>query len=376
MKYFDHAATSPIDDDALLTYVKVSKEFFGNTNSLHDAGGAANSLLEQCRAELANILAVNKRGIYFTSGGTESNIIAIYALLSAKKHSGNHIITSLGEHSSIMNIMKRLETEGFRISYLPFTSNGTIDVEAFKKEITPETVLAIIQNGNSEIGTIQPIREIARICKNEKIYFHTDCVQTFGKIDLKPVATIVDSLSISGHKFNGPKGVGALFIHPAIATKPLFPNGTHERGVRSGTVNLPGIAAMTVAAQKSVQQLNINKEHYKKLRQSFLTYLQPINDRTRVFGSTSDEQLPGIVGLAITGIEGQWIMLECNRLGFAISTGSACQVGKQALANSMLALKVNKQTSKEFIRISFGTDTTVEDVKQLADSLIHIVSGK
>lgn len=375
MKYFDYAATCPIDDEALQVYVDVSKQIYGNPNSLHDIGGAASALLKQCRAQLANMLHIEKRGIYFTSGGTESNVLAISAVIAEKKKLGNHIVTSLGEHPSILNMMKRLEKEGFRVTYLPFTKRGTIDVQSFQEALTEQTIFAAIQHGNSEIGSVQPIDKLAQICEEKHIHLHSDCVQTFGKLDLQSITAFADSFSISGHKFSGPKGVGALYIKPSIRIQPPIPDGTHEFGLRAGTVNVPAIAAMTQAATKVVDQQLNTFAHFVQLRQAFIRYLQPIQSYITIFGATNDEQLPGIIGLAIHGIEGQWVMLECNRHGFAISTGSACQVGQQVPTPTMQALDhfyPQEKYAKEFIRISFGKNTTTNDVKHLADCLIGV----
>ncbi|WP_318508948.1 aminotransferase class V-fold PLP-dependent enzyme [Bacillus sp. T3] len=208
MKYFDYAATSPLDEEAASMYVKVATQFFGNTNSLHDFGEDARQLLERCRSEMAQMIGVDKDGIYFTSGGSESNFLAIEALLTCRRKKGKHIITSIAEHSSIHNHLERLKHEGFEITCLPYNKEGLIEVEQFLDGICEDTVLAVIQHGNSEIGTIQLVNEIGNICKKHDILFHSDCVQTFGKVDIRNISTSVDSLSLSSHKFYGPKGWG------------------------------------------------------------------------------------------------------------------------------------------------------------------------
>lgn len=373
MKYFDYAATCPMDEDALNIYVEATKKFFGNTNSLHHIGGTAATLLERCRAEIASLLQVEKRGIYFTSGGTESNLLAIESVVYERRKEGSHLITSLGEHSSIINLMQRLENEGFTVTYLPLTEHGIVDVDAFKRSITPHTIFATVQHGNSEIGTIQPIKELAKICQQNNIHFHTDCVQTFGKLDVSSVAKFCDSLSICAHKFYGPKGTGAVYVNPNIRLQMRLPNVTHERGFRAGTVDVPAIAAMTAAAQKAVQRRSEDFRHYQQLRQTFLCALTPIKEYITIFGSSHmSEQLPSIVGIAIKGLEGQWVMLECDRHGFAISTGSACQVGQQTPTPTMNALGIAGKQATEFIRISFGRETTNTDVENLATCLIKI----
>lgn len=374
MKYLDYAATCPLDEDAAKTYIKAATEYFGNSQSLHDIGNTAKQLLERCRFELAQILGVDKEGIYFTSGGSESNFLAIEALLSRKKKDGQHIITGIAEHSSVHSSINRLKERGFRVTYVPLNAEGLLDIEEFTKSICKDTVLAVIQHANSEIGTVQPIAELGKICKEHQILFHTDCVQTFGKLNLKEISPIVDSLSISGHKFYGPKGTGAVYIHPKLSWSPVFPNTTHEKGFRPGTVNVPGIAAMTAAAQKSAGMLEKNFLHYKKLRGLLITTIHPIQQLVHIHGSTNEHQLPSIIGISIAGIEGQWMLLECNRKGFAISTGSACHSGMQAPSQTMTAIGLTGKKAKEFFRVSIGRDTTADDMVSLGNLFITIAN--
>jgi cysteine desulfurase len=373
MKYFDFAATTPLDIDAGNIYIQAASEFFGNPSSLHDFGGQSSSLLENCRKELASLIGVEPNGLYFTSGGTESNFLAIEALLSARKKTGMHIISGIAEHSSIHGILKRLVQHGCDITLLPLNSSGLIDTTLLESSIRPETVLVTIQHVNSEIGTIQPIEEIAKICLEHDIYFHSDFVQSFGKINLDHVVPYVSSFSFSSHKFYGPKGVGGIYINPRIHFKPFFPDTTHEKGLRPGTVNVPGAAAMTVAAQKMVSRLDKDYLKFAELRQALLDSLKPICERVIVYQAFDRSQLPNIIGMRIKGIEGQWMMLECNRMGYAISTGSACQVGMQEPAKVTQALGLNKNEAKEFFRISLGNSTTVEDCLSLGLHLVNIV---
>jgi cysteine desulfurase len=368
MSYFDYAATTPLDSEAAEVYVKTATEYFGNSSSLHDIGGQAASLLENCREELAGLLGVDKTGLFFTSGGSEGNFLAIEALLSAPKKPGNHIITGIAEHSSIHGVLNRLK--GYDVTCLPLNSSGLIDEELFINSIRPETVLVTIQHVNSEIGTIQPIEKLAQICRNNQIHFHSDVVQSFGKIDVKRAAALVSSFSFSGHKFYGPKGVGGVYIDPNISWKPFFPGASHEKGLRPGTLNVPAIVAMTVAAQKINRH---STDKYLLYRKTFLEMLDPIIEDVQIFQAAPDSQLPHIIGMRIAGIEGQWMMLECNRQGFAISTGSACHVGMQSPAKVMHALGIPAEEAKGFIRISFGNMTTVEEVVRLGEDIVDIV---
>ncbi|MBO0993968.1 IscS subfamily cysteine desulfurase [Bacillus sp. SD088] len=369
MKYFDYAATCPLDQEAAQLYIQSATEFFGNTSSLHDTGNQAQQLLETCRKEFAQMLGVQTNGIYFTSGGSEGNFLAIQTLLSSPLKKGKHIITSTAEHASIHSAMEKCKQEGYEVTALPYDQDGHIDLEKLKDAIREETVLITIQHGNAEIGTIQPIIEISKLCREKDILLHSDCVQTFGKLDMQEIAHSVDSLAISGHKFYGPKGVGAVYLSPHLHWEPFYPNTSHENGFRPGTVNVPGIAAMTLAAQRSIASLAEQQEHFIKLHDIFLNTIKDKATQIKVYPS----DLPAIVGLRIKGIEGQLVMLECNRNGYAISTGSACQVGSQAPAKTMTALGVTGKQAKEFIRVSFGKNTKLEDVQTLGKTLIKIL---
>ncbi|NRG32792.1 IscS subfamily cysteine desulfurase [Niallia circulans] len=365
MKYFDYAATTSLDPDAASTYVEVACKYFGNSNSLHDMGDTASRIVENCRDEWGRLINVDKNGIYFTSGGTESNFLILHSLLMGTKKEGKHLITLTAEHASIHSAMHVLADKGYEITYLPLSKTGLIDTRLLEETIRPDTVLVSIQHVNSEIGAIQPIKEISAICKRYHILFHSDMVQSFGKKEIKEVTPYVDALSLSSHKFYGPKGVGIAYINPNVPWIPIVLNGSHENGFRSGTVNTAGIASMTVAAQKACSTISKNETKLSKFRKLF-TEMIP-KESVTIFECT--DQYPGIIGLRAKGIEGQWLMLECNRRGFAISTGSACQVGKQAPSNTMEAFGLAVQEAKEFVRISMGKDTKEDDVRDLANTI-------
>lgn len=375
MIYFDFAATTPLDSEAAEVYLKVATEYYGNSSSLHDIGGLAAALLENCREELASLVGIDKKGLFFTSGGSEGNFLAIEALLSSPQKEGNHIIAGMAEHSSIHGALNRLKKAGFEITRVPMNSKGLIDREQLFKSIRPETVLLALQHVNSEIGTIQPLEEIAKICKTNRIHLHSDFVQSFGKLDVRSIAPLVSSFSFSGHKFYGPKGIGGVYMNPQMNWEPFFPGSTHERGFRPGTLNVPAIAAMTAAAQKIFGRMEEDRHKYQLLRRAFIETLEPMKEKITIYQADDASQLPNIIGLRIAGIEGQWMMLECNRLGFAISTGSACQVGMQTPSKVTQALGLDNQAAKEFIRISFGHTTSLEDVVRLGESIVKIVKS-
>lgn len=370
MKYFDYAASCPLDEEAARAYVKASAKYYGNASSLHDTGEKARQLLEHCRGEFAQFFGVPKNGVYFTGGGSEGNFLAIQALLSASPKKGKHVITGMAEHSSVANTMEILKRSGCEVTYIPLQSDGRINPDQFQAALRDETVVASIQHGNPEIGTIQPIEEISRLCREKGVLFHSDCVQTFGKADLMKISPFVDSLTVSGHKFYGPKGIGAAYVNPALAWTPFYPDATHENGFRPGTVNVPAIAAMSVAAKKALEQMAMQTKHFDHLRQTFVQMLAPAESAFIVYNS----DLPSTIGMRVKGLEGQYVMLECNRRGFAVSTGSACSVHLQTPSKTMTAMSITGKAAKEFIRISFGRETTTEDVKQLAETLVEIAA--
>ncbi|OIU70713.1 IscS subfamily cysteine desulfurase [Rossellomorea aquimaris] len=371
MLYFDYASTTPVDPESLQIYRKVSEDYWGNPSSLHDAGGKAQLLLENCRERLGDLLGVPAEGISFTSGGTEGNHLALLTLAFSYQKKGKHILISGAEHSSIHSAASFLENEGFKVTKIPFNSEGLIDLEALEEAITDETTVVSVCHVNGEIGTIQPLREIRKLLNGKDILFHSDMVQSFGKLDLKEAASIVDSLTISSHKIYGPKGAGAVYFHPACDIRPYMTHQTQEHGFRGGTVNLPGIAGFVSAAVKAAPPEEYHR--YSELRSSLLNSLDSSMDGDyTIYGGQAAHQLPHVIGLGINGVEGQWLMLECNRKGIHISTGSACQTGKQGISKTLAAMGIGERAGKEFIRISFGRATTQEHIEELAAVLSEI----
>ncbi|MER2089836.1 MAG: IscS subfamily cysteine desulfurase [Sporosarcina sp.] len=373
MLYFDYAATTPLHPDAAYVYGKLSQECYGNTNSLHEIGGEAQNLLTLCRKEFAELLGVNAAGIYFTSGGTESNVLSIISLAKANRHNGSHIVISAGEHPSVDSALEYLKEDGFTVSVVPFDDNGRVDLDLFKKTLQNDTILVSVQHINPEIGTIQPLEQIAELIDGRATLLHSDCVQSFGKLDIRPIAKIVDSLTVSSHKVYGPKGVGAVYINPRQRIVSVFPGVVHESGFRGGTVNVPGIAAFVTSA-KLCSKNAYEVEKYAYFRALLLNELKKYPDIFTIYESKNTTyQLPQIIGLGVRNLEGQLMMLELNRLGFAVSTGSACQIGQQHASKAMMALRVDPQKGKEFFRISVGASTTAETVSELTSSLFKVV---
>jgi cysteine desulfurase len=370
MKYFDYAATTPINPEALQVYMEAASNFYGNTASLHDIGAKADYLLQECRKSLGDILGIPAEGIYFTSGGTEANHLGILSLALENKQRGKHIITGAAEHSSIHSAMGYLEGQGFEITKLPFNKDGILPLDFLEKTIRKDTILISIAQANGEIGSMQDIERIAEFSKGRGVLFHTDMVQSFGKMDVRAAAGMVDSLSISSHKIYGPKGVGAVYIHPRHAPRSIFPNQSHESGLRGGTINTPGIAAFITAAKIACH--DFQREKYVEMRELFISLLKTeLGDSVTILEAPGESQMPHVIGLCIKGLQGQWVMLECNRKGFGISTGSACQTGQHVMSKTVKALDLSEEEGKEFIRVSFGKDTTIEDVTELVEALAN-----
>jgi cysteine desulfurase len=370
--YLDYAATTPMSEEALETFVSASKNYYGNERSLHDIGSKASLLLEACRKQLAGFINSSPASIYFTSGGTESNLLALQILLKSTKKNGRHILTTTLEHSSISNYLKVLEGQGYEISYIPVDVKGKISLDTIKSEIRNDTVLGIFQHVNSEIGTIQPIKEIAELFKPYNIMLHCDCVQSFGKIAIDVTEYDISSISISSHKVYGPKGVGGLYINPNLTCQPIFPGTSHESGIRPGTVNVPAIASFVTAAGYLINSSQFEQNRYVSLKRFFIDQFDA-NNKIVVFEGSDEHCIPNIIGMRIVGLEGQFVMLECNRYQFAISTGSACAIGMQKPSETMLAIGRNKHEAKQFFRISIGKHTTEEDLLKLASVIKQII---
>ncbi|KGX93776.1 cysteine desulfarase [Pontibacillus halophilus JSM 076056 = DSM 19796] len=357
MIYLDYASTCPLDEEALQVYGEVSRQYFGNTESLHDRGTESAQLLEVCRATLARQLSVPSSDLFFTSGGTESNALGIRALASATNR--KKIITTMAEHESVHCVVGRLQREGMEVVYVPMDLDGRINVNQLYEYLDFDVAMVILQHVNGEIGSIQPIQEVRRMCDEYGVFLHVDCVQSLGKQALGPILEGVHSAAFSAHKVYGPKGVGALLLRSNVAYEKR--GSGHESGVRAGTVDLPGIAAFITAAERLNDRIGQNGEKDWKLREALLSEL---SDQVVVYGSCHvRHQQHAIIGLSIPGIEGQYAMLECNRHGIAISTGSACSIGKEGNARIMQAMGVEDHVARTFIRVSFGQETQLEDVR-------------
>lgn len=370
MIYLDYAATTPMSDEALGVYDRVASRYFGNTKSLHDYGTTAAKLLEAARADIAGFINAEERGLFFTGGGSDSNILAIRSLLKGNADNGRHLVTTPTEHSSLNNLFNELENDGYEVTRLPLDKHGRVDLQALKESLRKDTVLASIHHANSEIGTVQDLKTIGELLKEKDVLFHSDCVQTFGKLPIDVEEFGLDSLSVSSHKIYGPKGVGACYIRPGANWKSLLPGTSHEQGFRPGTLNTPGIAAFATAAAEMMQDLEEELLRLEKLRDLFL---QELGQQEYHLEGHPDHYLPNIIGLRFPGIEGQYLMLECNRKGLAISTGSACAVGQQTPSRSMVETGTQGEKALEFVRFSLGKPTTKKEIQVAVSDLKGIL---
>ncbi|MEX2604454.1 MAG: IscS subfamily cysteine desulfurase [Gracilimonas sp.] len=370
MIYLDHAATTKISDSALEVYTKVSSEYFGNASSMHDVGSAAKQILEAAAKTLANTINARPKDVFFTSGASESNFLAIYALLSGKE--GKHIITTPVEHSSVRNIFLKLEREGYEISWLPVNKFGEVDFEGLKELVRDDTVLASIQHVNSEIGTIQDLKMIGAYLHENGVLLHSDCVQSYGRLPLDVETLNVDAISLSSHKIYGPKGAGAVWMSPKSDWKPVFPDENEQRKLKPGTSDVPSVAAFATAAKEINQNMEIEQERIYKFRTTFISELQKSRYEFEVI-EHPDQSVPNILGLRFPGMEGQFLMLECNQAGLAISTGSACQVGSDKPNSTMIAIGKNEQEAREFVRLSFGKLNDTGQISQIIHKMNTIL---
>lgn len=362
MIYLDYAATSPMSDVALKSYMEVAQRYYGNSSSLHDIGGQAYYYVEQARQVIANKLGVNKDGIIFNGSGTEGNLLAILSLARSSKK-GKHIITTKSEHTSVHAAVNILAQQGYEITKIDLLANGEVDLLQLKKAIRPDTILISIQHVNSEIGVIQPIHQIAHLAKREGVYLHTDCVQSFCKLDIQSFASEVDAITVSAHKIGGPKGCGAIYLNPQLNVASLTPGVTHEKGLRGGTLDTPAIVAFAAA----VESYSYNENFHKQLRQ---VLIENIPSTYKLVNC--ENQLPSICGLFTEKYEGQYVLLKLNEAGICISTGSACDIKSEAGTKAIIAMGYSGDEARKFFRISFGEQTTQEEMKHLLKALKSI----
>ncbi len=366
----DHSATTPVDPavkEAMLPYFS---EKFGNPSSIYSIGREARRAIEESRQKIADLLGAKKDEIIFTGSGTESDNLAIKGLAYKNRKKGDHIITSSIEHHAVLNACKYLETQGFSVTYLPVSREGFVNPADVEKAITPKTILITIMYANNEIGTIQPIEEIGRIAKEKSIPFHTDAVQTAGKIPVNVDDLGVDLLSISAHKIYGPKGAGALYIRKGIRIEPLLHGGGHERNLRSSTENVAGIVGFAKAAELARERL-AEEQKITSLRDSLIRGVLEIKDS--YLNGHPAKRLPHNANFRFSYIEGESLVLNLDMKGIAASTGSACSSTSLEPSHVLLAIGLRPEEAHGSLRLTLGLGNTKEDVDYVVSVLPEIV---
>lgn len=372
--YLDYAATTYLRQEALEAMVPYMSEIYGNPSSLHDFGRKAKLAVDGARLKIAGVFHALPEEIYFTSGGTESDNWAVTGAAYANMKKGGHIVTSRVEHPAVLNAFKRLEAEGFRVTYIDVDENGTLDLKQLKESLGPETTLVSVMYANNEIGTIQPIEEIGGIVKQySKAYFHVDAVQAAGAVDIKlDRLRTIDLMSFSGHKFYGPKGVGGLFIRKGTRIQPLLEGGSQERGKRAGTENVPGIVGMAKALELAAAEMPEESARLRRLRDRLIERVLGEIDYVRLNGHSTD-RLPNNVNFSFDFIEGESLLMRMSALGVAASTGSACSSASLEPSHVLLAIGLKHETAHGSYRITLGKRTTQEDIDYTADALKRVV---
>lgn len=359
--YLDYAATSPVRPEVIKAMMPYFTQKFGNASSLHSYGREAAAALRQSRESIAEIINADFKEVVFTSGGTESDNLAIKGAAYANKQKGNHLITSAIEHPAVLNAMKQLETEGFRVTYLPVDKFGSVDANDVAKAITPKTILISVMHGNNEIGTIQPIKDIGRIAKEKGVLFHVDAVQTFAKLPIDVEKMNIDLLSASSHKIGGPKGVGFLFVRNGVQLKPLFDGGAHEFHKRPGTENVSAIAGFAKAAELSSSEMKKESARLAKLRDRLIKSVLSSVKGSRLNGHPKN-RLPNNINFGFVGVEGEAVLLILDSYGIAASTGSACSSHDLAPSHVLLAINPDPVKAHGSLRITLGRETKDSDI--------------
>ncbi len=370
--YLDNSATTRLDDEVLKEMMPYLTEEYGNASSIYKLGRNTRNAVETAREKIAKAINAEPDEIYFTSGGTESDNTAIRGIAYNNKKKGNHIITSKIEHPAILETCKQLEKEGFEITYLNVDKNGIIDFEQLKNSIKETTILISIMFANNEIGTIQPIKEIGTIARENNIYFHTDSVQAVGSIKIDVKGMNIDSLSMSAHKFYGPKGIGALYIKKGITFQKFMNGGHQERNKRAGTENVSAIVGMGKAIEIAYRNLEKHTKQIKELRDYYINQVKENIPYIKINGDM-EKRLPGNSNISFRFIEGEGLLLNLDLKGICASSGSACTSGSLDPSHVLLAIGVPHEIAHGSLRISIGKYNTKEEIDYVVECLVEIV---
>ncbi len=363
--YFDNSATTRVFDSVRDIMTETMTADYGNTSSLHTKGVEAEQYVREARAEIAKSLRVKEKEIIFTSGGTESNNLAILGTALANRRSGNHIITSCIEHASVYNTTAFLEEQGFRVTYLPVDHNGHVSPEDLRAAICDDTILVSIMYVNNEMGAVEPIAKLAQVLRETKpqAYFHADAIQAYGKYVIRPKKEGIDLLSVSGHKIHGPKGVGFLYVDERVKIRPILFGGGQQMGMRSGTENVPGCAGLGAAAKEIYRDHEAKVDHLYALKDRFVSGLHELEGVT-VHGLTGRDSAPQIVSAGFEGIRAEVLLHALEEKGIYVSSGSACSSNHPGISGTLRGIGVKESLLDSTLRFSFGVFNTEDEVDE------------
>ena len=370
--YFDNAATTKVKDEVLQEMIPFFSEKYGNPSAVYALARETKKEIEKSREKVANLIGCNKKEIYFTSCGSEADNTAIKGIAYKNKIKGNHIITSKIEHHAILESCKLLEKQGFEVTYLNVDKNGFVDLGELRNSIKDETILISVMFANNEIGTIEPIEDIAKIANERNIIFHTDAVQAVGNVDIKVKEMGIDMLSLSGHKIYGPKGIGALYVKENIDFEKFINGGHQEKNKRAGTENTAGIVGLGKAAELAKQNL---EQHIRKVKELRNYYVEAVNKKIsniKVNGAIN-ARLPGNSNISFEGINGSDLLMELDNVGICASSGSACNSEEITPSHVLTAIGLDTQTAKGALRVTFGEFNTKDEVDYLVENLERVV---
>ncbi len=368
----DHSATTPVAPEVLAAMLPYFGEKFGNASSLHRSGREAKEALEDSREKVAALLGARAEEIIFTSGGTESDNLALKGIARKNRKLGKHIITTQIEHPAILETCRALEKDGFEVTYLPVTGEGLVELSTLEASIRPDTILISVMHANNEVGTIQPLEEIGRLAAERDIYLHSDAVQSVGKIPVNVDDLGVDLLSLSAHKLYGPKGVGALYIRKGTKLESIIQGGGHERRLRSGTENISGIVGLARAAELAERDMPREAERLAGLRDRLAELvLGKVKDAW--INGTMKKRLPGNLNFGFKYVEGESLLLFLDSKGICVSTGSACSSHKLEPSHVLMSLGLKPEECHGSLRITLGMSNTLDEVEYVAESIVEAV---
>ncbi len=372
--YLDNSATTMAYECVGDIVRKVMCEDYGNPSSMHAKGVEAEQYIKEAKETFAKLLKVEDKEIFFTSGGTESDNLALRGVAHANQRAGKHLITSAIEHPAIINTMRHLEEEGFRVTYLPVDRYGRISLTALKEALCEETILVSVMYVNNEVGSVQPIQEAASIVKayNKNILFHVDAVQGFGKYRIYPRKLKVDLCSVSGHKIHGPKGTGVLYIGENVKIKPIVYGGEQQKNVRSGTENVPGIAGLSLAAKTIYQDLDVKVAKMRSLKKHFIEGVSGIEDTT-IHGLYDETSAPHIISVGFAGIRSEVLLHALEEKGIYVSSGSACASNHPQVSGVLRGIGARQEFLDATLRFSMSEFTTLQEIDYTLDTLYNIV---